>query len=108
MNNICAIPPLFEGENVEELHEQVDQFQKYSKQKRNWENAFQNWSNRMALDDNYTGSLGVCGWGAICDYCEDNSYGRPCVRALNAWCRAKGKRIDYTERDFEKVWRGEV
>lgn len=78
------------------------------KDRRNWENAFQNWSNRKALDDNATSSYGNCGFGVMCDYCEDNSYGRPCVRALNEWCKAKNKRIDYTDRDFEKVWRGEV
>lgn len=74
--------------------------------KRNWENAFQRWSNKISQDG--TNSYGCCGFGVICDYCEDNSYGRPCVRALNAWAREKRKTIDYTDRDFEKVWRGEL
>lgn len=86
-------------ENIQKKHN--------DRMKRNWENAFQRWSDQSAFGDGTT-SDGVCGYGAMCDYCEDNSYGRPCVRALNEWCRAKRKTIDYTNRDFEKVWRGEV
>ena len=41
---------------------------------------------------------------AQCDYCDDNSYGRPCVRALNAMCRDKGIHINYNERNFEEIW----
>lgn len=70
--------------------------------KRNWENAFQKWSNKQSLDEII--SLGKCGYSLICDYCEDNSYGRPCVRALNAMCREKCINIDYTKRNFEEIW----
>lgn len=88
-------------------YEAIPIMNKAEKEKRNWENAFQRWSNQSAFGDGTT-SYGVCGYGVMCEYCEDNSYGRPCVRALNEWCRAKRKTIDYTNRDFEKVWRGEV
>lgn len=74
------------------------------KQRRNWEYAFQKWS-----DDNPTKGLdsyGCCGYGSMCDYCEDNSYGRPCVRALNEMLREKGIYLDYTKAKFEDVWNG--
>ena len=71
--------------------------------KRKWENAFQKWSNEQFFDD--LESYGACGYGSMCDWCTDNSYGRPCVRALNAMCREKRLEIDYTDYDFEKVWR---
>ena len=100
MSNIRVIPPLFEGEDVVELQEHVKLFQEYAKKKRNWENAFQRWSDRMALDG--TSPLGCCGYGAICDYCSDNHIGRPCVRALNAMCREKRIEIDYSDRNFER------
>mgnify|MGYP004628062371 FL=1 len=73
------------------------------KQKRNWENAFQMWSNRESW---LTDSYGKCGCGIICDYCEDNSYGHPCVRALNQMCREKRIKIDYSKRNFEDIWNG--
>lgn len=76
--------------------------------KRNWENAFQKWSNKMATDDNNYESYGQCGFGVMCDYCKDNLYGRPCVRALNEWLRAKRKSIDYSEKDFKKIWDGDI
>lgn len=69
-------------------------------QKTAWGNAFQRWSDNC--DD--TTAFGKCGYGCICDYCEDNSYGRPCVRALNALCRDKHITIDYQERNFEEVF----
>ena len=72
------------------------------KQKRNWENAFQNWCNRHGNDEH--DSLGICGFGAICDWCADNCYGRPCVRALNAMLRDLSVALDYTDRDFERIW----
>ena len=53
--------------------------------KRNWENGFQKWSDKQL--QNAGESLGKCGYGSMCDYCEDNTYGRPCVRALNLMCR---------------------
>lgn len=71
--------------------------------KRKWEYAFQKWSDEHGIDGD--DDLGCCGYGSMCDWCTDNSYGKPCVRALNAMCRAKRIKIDYTDRDFEKVWR---
>lgn len=76
---------------------------KKQKAKRKWENAFQKWSNREAWGDG-TESYGACGYGSMCDWCKDNSYGRPCVRALNAMCREKHISIDYTDFDFTKIW----
>lgn len=70
--------------------------------KRNWENAFQRWSDKCSQDG--SDEYGMCGCGRICDYCTDNSYGRPCVRALNAMLREKGGRIDYTVRDFKTAF----
>jgi hypothetical protein len=75
-----------------------------NKAKRNWENAFQRWSNKMA--QNETDPLGICGWGSMCDYCKDNTYGKPCVRALNDMCREKEITIDYSNRNFEDIWNG--
>lgn len=72
------------------------------KKKRKWENAFQKWSNEQ-LHDGMT-AFGKCGYGDMCDWCEDNSYGRPCVRALNRMCREKNITIDYTDYDFERIW----
>lgn len=103
MEQISIWPPLGEGEDAEEIKHQAEVFLEYARKKRNWENAFQKWSDSQ-WDDDYT-SRGKCGYGAICDWCEDNSYGRPCVRALNAMCREKGIRIDYSNRNFEEIWR---
>ena len=75
------------------------------KKKRNWENGFQRWSDREF--QNGSTAYGSCGYGSMCDYCEDNSYGRPCVRALNEMCREKGVTIDYDNRNYEAVWDGE-
>lgn len=72
------------------------------KEKRNWENAFQKWSDDKAQDE--TSPLGICGYGSMCDYCTDNTHGRPCVRALNAMCRDKKITIDYSNRNFEEIW----
>lgn len=74
--------------------------------KRRWENALQRWSNRMMQEGSH--SYGKCGYGVMCDWCEDNSFGRPCVRAINAMCREKHMLIDYTNTNFEKLWKGEV
>ena len=73
-------------------------------QRRNWENGFQRWSNESAQEE--TNPLGVCGYGSMCDYCEDNTYGRPCVRALNLMCREKRITIDYSKRNYEDIWDG--
>ena len=78
------------------------------KNERNWKNAFQRWSDKRSQDG--SDPIGCCGYGIICDYCEDNHYGRPCVRALGKMCRAKGALfIDYSNRDeeyFEELWYG--
>jgi len=71
---------------------------------RNWENAFQRWCNKNAEDERT--STGICGFGAMCDWCSDNSYGRPCVRALNAMCKEKRTQINYSKRNFDDVWNG--
>lgn len=76
----------------------------YKKQKRKWENAFQKWSDKEAQDG--TTSDGKCGYGEVCRYCENNDYGRPCVRALNQMLRETRKKIDYNAAEFEDVWYG--
>jgi len=90
------------------MTEQIQFFEtpkKTNKEKRNWENRFQRWSNKN-LNDGLT-SYGKCGYGSMCDCCEDMGYGRPCVRALNEMLRAKGKSIDYENCSFEDVWNGD-
>ncbi len=72
------------------------------KKKINWENSFQKWSNEQGQDE--SGPVGICGYSSICDYCSDNTYGRPCVRALNRMCKEKGIKIDYDDKDFLKIW----
>jgi hypothetical protein len=42
----------------------------------------------------------------MCDYCKDNSYGRPCVRALNEMCQKERISIDYSKRNYEDIWDG--
>jgi hypothetical protein len=74
------------------------------KTKRNWENRFQRWSNKQFSEGIY--GYGACGYGSMCDYCEDNSKGRPCVRALNEKCRVERKTIDYEKDSFEEIWDG--
>ena len=76
--------------------------------KRRWENAFQKWSDNHGMQEDCIESWGSCGYGAMCDWCEDNSYGRPCVRALNAMCRENGLLVDYSNMNFEAVWSGDV
>lgn len=104
VEQISLIPSLFEGEDAEELKRQAEEFAEHAKQKRKWEYAFQKWSNFMAYGEGSVDGYGCCGYGSMCDYCEDNSYGRPCVRALNAMCREKGIKIDYTNYDFKEIW----
>ena len=74
------------------------------KEKRNWENGFQRWSNKQLSDGQ--NSYGACGYGVMCDYCEDMTYGRPCIRALNAMIRDKRIKIDYSKQNYEEVWNG--
>lgn len=75
------------------------------KVKRKWENRFQRWCNEMFEEEGT--SIGKCGNGGMCDYCVDNSYGRPCVRALNQMLREKHLSIDYDNTDFLQVWNGD-
>lgn len=77
---------------------------KEDKAKRTWERKFQKWSDNASLDGSEP--YGSCGFGAICDYCTDSSYGRPCVRALNAMCRERRKTIDYEKTSFIDAWEG--
>ena len=72
--------------------------------KRKWENCFQRWSNQQFANEH--SPFGCCGFGSMCDYCEDNTYGRPCVRALNSMLREKHLKIDYETADYENVWEG--
>lgn len=71
-----------------------------------WENAFQKWSDEQIQDS--SNSMGCCGYGYMCEWCEDNSYGRPCVRALNKMCRELRLQIDYSKRNFEDIWHGRI
>lgn len=80
---------------------------KKQSEKRRWEYAFQKWSDGHGIEGDNTKDYGCCGYGSMCDWCKDNSYGKPCVRALNSMCREKRIKIDYSKRDFEKIWRGE-
>ena len=73
------------------------------KKKRQWENGFQKWSNEQAQDG--LTSFGKCGYGSMCDYCEANYYGRPCVRALNTMCKERNISIDYEKQTYEEVWK---
>lgn len=74
--------------------------------KRNWENAFQRWSNDKHINEP-TDHYGKCGYGSMCDYCADNTYGRPCIRALNEMCKEKRITLDYEKRNFADIWDGE-
>lgn len=87
---------------VPDIYTQVRMKHEQEKAKRRWEDRFQKWSNEQSQDGYQP--YGCCGTGDLCDYCEDNTYGRPCVRALNALCREKGLKIDYTNYDFKEVW----
>lgn len=77
---------------------------KIDKAKRNWEGRFQRWSDKIAQDG--TTPYGKCGYGSMCDYCENNDYGRPCARALNEMCRDSNIKIDYEHQSYEDVWNG--
>lgn len=89
---------LFSDEEIAEMKKQTSVLI----EKRNWENAFQRWSDEQGMDGAM--SYGCCGYGSMCNWCKDNSYGRPCVRALNAMCREKHLTINYKQRDFETLW----
>lgn len=88
------------------FHHFVDDKQEEKKKKRKWENAFQKWSDEQWQDE--LTATGKCGYGSICDWCDgffaEYKHGRPCVRALNAMCRDKGIKIDYTNYNFEEIF----
>ncbi len=69
-----------------------------------WNKRFQRWSNEQSQDG--TTPLGSCGYGYICDWCEDNDKGNPCVRALNAMLRETHRCLDYETADFADVFMG--
>lgn len=92
-------PTLF---TLDDILSAISEDRKQKKLKRRWENAFQKWSDKEHEDG--LNPEGCCGYGSMCDYCDDNSYGRPCVRALNAMLRDKKMKLDYTDYDFKKVW----
>ena len=78
------------------------------KDKRNWENGFQRWSDKESQDE--TTPCGKCGYGSMCDFCKNNTYGRPCVRALNDMRKKHNLTIDYknkTDEYYLKVWEGD-
>ena len=77
---------------------------KIDKVKLNQENRFQRWSNKQFREG--MSGYGACGYGSMCDYCEDNSKGRPCVRALNEMLRERRIVLDYDKATFEEVWDG--
>lgn len=93
---------LFSDKEIAEMERQANVLMEYAKEKRNWENAFQRWSDRKSQDG--TSPYGCCGFGSMCDWCDDPGNGRPCVRALNAMCREKHLTINYKQRDFETLW----
>jgi len=93
MEQLSLLEKAMMSNNLQKLHRNA---------RRRWEYAFQKWSNEQALDGK--DSYGCCGYGDMCDWCKDNSYGKPCVRALNAMCREKRIKIDYDDYDFTKVW----
>lgn len=109
MDNQISLLQVYDGEDIEELELQAKLISEYANKKRKakkaWENAFQRWSDNHGMSCDNTESYGCCGYGSMCDWCyDDPSIGRPCVRALNAMCREKEIDIDYSERNFERIW----
>ena len=100
----------FPNEDVESFNKDLEALGKYiDRQKRKWEDAFQRWSNKNGIESDNITSHGCCGYGSMCDWCVDNSYGRPCVRALNAMLREEGLCVNHenlTEEYFIDVWNG--
>ena len=77
---------------------------KQDKIQSNWQDRFQRWSNKES--QNGLTSRGKCGYGTMCDYCDNNTYGNPCVRALNKMLKEKCLSIDYGIADFDDIWYG--
>lgn len=76
----------------------------YKKRKRRWEYAFQQWCN--AKFEECQTEYGKCGYGTMCDYCDNNVLGNGCIRALNQMLREKNIQIDYDKLEFENIWNG--
>ena len=72
------------------------------KQKCKWENAFQRWSDKESQNGDTL--EGCCGYGDLCDFCEDNNFGRSCIRAFNKMCRELRIAPDYTDFDPSTWW----
>ena len=72
------------------------------KQRTNFNIKFQEWSNKQFFDDG--SPLGKCGYGYICDYCEDNTWGNPCARALAKCAKDEGVDFDYSREDYETIF----
>ncbi len=81
---------------------QINKRVNHNKEKTAFERRFQKWCDKESEDE--TTSYGMCGFGEICDWCKDNSYGRPCVRALNAMLREKGRVLDYSRTDYDNIF----
>ena len=79
---------------------------KEDKVQRAWERGFQKWSDEKAQDG--LTHYGACGFGVICEYCDGEVKGKPCVRALNSFARTKRKRIDYENTTFEDAFDGRL
>ena len=75
-------------------------------QRLKWERAFQKWSNESSQEGHIP--YGCCGYGFMCDFCGDNSYGWPCARTLNKMKGIKINYEDFSEEYFERVWNGEI
>lgn len=65
-----------------------------------WLTAFQQYSDKCFQDG--TTPKGKCGYMDFSDYCEDNSYGRPCARSFSEYARKNNIEVDYTDYDFDK------
>lgn len=76
-----------------------------AKAKRNWLMRFQRWSDNMAQDG--ITSLGKCGYGSMCDYCN-MLYKSPCVNALLTKLKEERKTLNYETAKFRDVWNGEI
>ena len=72
------------------------------KKKRQWEKGFQKWSDEQFQDGRV--DYGACGYGGICNYCEDMGQKNPCIKALHAMCKERNISIDYEKQTYEEVW----
>lgn len=75
------------------------------KPRKNWEKAFQKWSDEMT-NDPYS-PFGKCGYGELCDYCDGSEEKDPCIKAFRKMIKEKRKNPDYGSMTFEKAWYGE-